>query len=98
MRFFVSWTVLVVGIGCSLAAVVPQIPFGSPTLSSETLTTAHARPEFPGHRLRVREPKGLCDADVKQVSGYLDTDGGHHFFFWSFESRNDPKNDPVILW
>ncbi|KWU44075.1 carboxypeptidase Y, partial [Rhodotorula sp. JG-1b] len=49
-------------------------------------------------RLRVREPKGLCDPDVRQVSGYLDTDEGHHFFFWTFESRNDPKNDPVILW
>ncbi|SPC63016.1 related to Carboxypeptidase Y precursor [Ustilago sp. UG-2017b] len=21
-----------------------------------------------------------------------------HFYFWAFESRNDPKNDPVLLW
>ena len=21
-----------------------------------------------------------------------------HFYFWAFESRNDPKNDPVVLW
>ncbi|KAI9889321.1 MAG: hypothetical protein M1814_005564 [Vezdaea aestivalis] len=36
---------------------------------------------------------------VKQFSGYLDekkTD--KHLFYWFFESRNDPENDPVVLW
>ena len=24
--------------------------------------------------------------------------GDKHHFFWLFESRHDPENDPVILW
>lgn len=64
----------------------------------QSASARYAHPEFPGHQLRVREPRGLCDPAVKQTSGYLDTDEGHHFFFWAFESRNDPKTDPVILW
>lgn len=36
---------------------------------------------------------------VKQYSGYLDDDEeDKHLFYWFFESRNDPENDPVILW
>lgn len=39
------------------------------------------------------------DPNVTQYTGYLDTDDdSKHFFFWFFESRNDPENDPIILW
>ncbi|CAN3354245.1 vacuolar serine-type carboxypeptidase Atg42p [Diutina catenulata] len=32
-------------------------------------------------------------------TGYLDVKATKsHFFYWFFESRNDPKNDPIILW
>lgn len=49
---------------------------------------------------KIKDPKVLgVDPDVKQYSGYLDVeDEDKHFFYWFFESRNDPKNDPVILW
>lgn len=49
---------------------------------------------------KIKDPKILgIDPDVKQYSGYLDVhDEDKHFFFWSFESRNDPQNDPVVLW
>ncbi|RCI11397.1 hypothetical protein L249_7143, partial [Ophiocordyceps polyrhachis-furcata BCC 54312] len=34
-----------------------------------------------------------------QYAGYLDdNENDKHLFFWFFESRNDPQNDPVILW
>uniref|UniRef100_A0A7S2REC6 Carboxypeptidase n=1 Tax=Mucochytrium quahogii TaxID=96639 RepID=A0A7S2REC6_9STRA len=40
----------------------------------------------------------LCD-QVKQVAGYLRLlEQDKHYFFWFFESRNDPVNDPVTLW
>ncbi|KAG5419035.1 CPYA [Candida metapsilosis] len=55
--------------------------------------------KVPNHQLRVKTPKDLGLDTVSQYSGYLDVeDEDKHFFFWAFESRNDPKNDPVILW
>ncbi|PGH03143.1 hypothetical protein AJ80_08738 [Polytolypa hystricis UAMH7299] len=39
------------------------------------------------------------DPGVKQFSGYLDdNENDKHLFYWFFESRNDPENDPVVLW
>lgn len=36
---------------------------------------------------------------VDQYLGYFDVrDVDKHFFYWFFESRNDPENDPIILW
>lgn len=56
--------------------------------------------KLPNHGLRVKStPESLGVDSVKQYSGYLDVDDeDKHFFFWAFESRNDPKTDPVILW
>lgn len=53
---------------------------------------------LPNHILRVKSPESLQVDNVKQFSGYLDVGEEKHLFFWSFESRNDPKNDPVVLW
>ncbi|CAG8804097.1 2128_t:CDS:2, partial [Racocetra persica] len=53
--------------------------------------------DFPDYQIRLKEPK-LCDASVQQYSGYLDISKKKHFFFWFFESRNDPSNDPIVLW
>jgi cathepsin A (carboxypeptidase C) len=43
----------------------------------------------------------ICD-DVKQYTGYFKlTTGGllsKNYFYWFFESRNDPVNDPLVLW
>ena len=56
--------------------------------------------ENPAYSMRVREvdPAKLGIDTVKQWSGYLDYKDSKHFFYWFFESRNDPKNDPIILW
>ncbi|KAF2873944.1 carboxypeptidase Y-like protein A [Massariosphaeria phaeospora] len=51
--------------------------------------------------LRVKKvDPGLLGVDkVKQYSGYLDDEEeDKHLFYWFFESRNDPANDPVVLW
>lgn len=50
-------------------------------------------------RARNVDPKKLGVDDVKQYAGYLDdNEEDKHLFYWFFESRNDPKNDPVVLW
>ncbi|KAI0998552.1 Carboxypeptidase Y A [Podosphaera aphanis] len=50
-------------------------------------------------RAKVIDPSKLGVDTVKQYSGYLDDEeNDKHLFYWFFESRNDPKNDPVILW
>ncbi|BFZ56223.1 carboxypeptidase C [Savitreella phatthalungensis] len=53
---------------------------------------------FPAYALRHKSPGDLGLDKVKQQVGYLDTDKDKHFFYWFFESRNDPKKDPVVLW
>ncbi|TQS33513.1 hypothetical protein Golomagni_06140 [Golovinomyces magnicellulatus] len=50
-------------------------------------------------RARITDPSELGVDTVKQLSGYLDdNENDKHLFFWFFESRNDPTNDPVVLW
>ncbi|KAF7714553.1 Carboxypeptidase [Penicillium ucsense] len=51
-------------------------------------------------RVKKVDPSALgVDPHVKQYSGYLDdNENDKHLFYWFFESRNDPKNDPVVLW
>ncbi|KAL5612799.1 hypothetical protein BROUX41_004117 [Berkeleyomyces rouxiae] len=50
-------------------------------------------------RGKAVDPKELKVDSVKQYSGYLDDEEtDKHLFYWFFESRNDPKKDPVVLW
>ena len=51
-------------------------------------------------RVKKVDPGSLgVDPDTKQYSGYLDdNENDKHLFYWFFESRNDPENDPVVLW
>ncbi|EXJ67182.1 uncharacterized protein A1O5_09829 [Cladophialophora psammophila CBS 110553] len=51
-------------------------------------------------RVKKVDPSALgVDPHVKQYSGYLDdNENDKHLFYWFFESRNDPENDPVVLW
>ena len=49
-------------------------------------------------RSKKVDPSALGVDKVKQYSGYLDDDeDDKHLFYWFFESRNDPKNDPVKI-
>ncbi|KAJ9103145.1 hypothetical protein QFC21_002567 [Naganishia friedmannii] len=66
----------------------------------DTLT----HPSHPEYRLRITSEShraahpAICDPDVKQISGYLDISENKHLFFWFFESRSSPSEDPLVLW
>jgi cathepsin A (carboxypeptidase C) len=48
---------------------------------------------------KVDPSKLGVDPGVKQYSGYLDDEeNDKHLFYWFFESRSNPKEDPVVLW
>ncbi|KAI5960387.1 uncharacterized protein KGF55_004679 [Candida pseudojiufengensis] len=50
-------------------------------------------------RIKSNNPEILGLDTVKQYTGYIDIDSiDHHYFFWFFESRNDPAKDPIVLW
>lgn len=40
----------------------------------------------------------LCDPTVNQTSGYIQASKSSKYFFWLFESQNDPANDPLVMW
>ncbi|TKA64280.1 hypothetical protein B0A49_06174 [Cryomyces minteri] len=55
-----------------------------------------------GVTLRYKQPgkAGVCETTpgVNSYSGYIDLAPNAHTFFWFFESRSDPANDPITLW
>ncbi|KAK3934648.1 Alpha/Beta hydrolase protein [Diplogelasinospora grovesii] len=40
----------------------------------------------------------ICVAGSRQFTGQVTVTENNSLFFWFFESRNDPKNSPVIIW
>jgi cathepsin A (carboxypeptidase C) len=54
--------------------------------------------DHPDKQIRYKRNDGWCDgANTKAWSGYLDFEDSHLFFYY-FESRNKPAEDPVVLW
>lgn len=91
--------------GCLLSQAIadPESILGVPGASLDILSSSEfARFDhsaFPAHGLRIKKTEGFCDSTVNTYTGYLDTNyGTKHLFFYFFESRNDPKNDDVIMW
>lgn len=62
--------------------------------------TVHTHDKFPYYQLRLKDPGAALGIDsVRSFSGYIDVlPEDKHFFFWLYESRGDPRKDPVVLW
>jgi cathepsin A (carboxypeptidase C) len=87
-----------------ITSKAPQSAVRIPNLV-DTLNYDHVKlNDFESYGLRIKkhldsDPSILGVDTVKQWTGYFDiNDDDKHLFFWFFESRNDPVNDPVILW
>lgn len=55
-----------------------------------------------GVNITYKEPgaEGICETTegVRSFTGFVNLAEDVHSFFWFFESRNDPANDPITLW
>ena len=52
-----------------------------------------------GGRLRSQPVTSVCSDPAAQESGYFDASTSEkHYFYFMAASRNDPANDPVVLW
>ncbi|KAJ9653818.1 hypothetical protein H2198_007046 [Neophaeococcomyces mojaviensis] len=55
-----------------------------------------------GVNITYKEPgnEGICETTpgVKSYAGFVNLAPDVHSFFWWFESRRDPVNDPITLW
>ncbi|OQU95256.1 hypothetical protein CLAIMM_01489 [Cladophialophora immunda] len=55
-----------------------------------------------GVNITYKEPgkEGVCETTpgVNSYAGFVNLAPDVHSFFWFFESRNDPANDPITLW
>ena len=51
------------------------------------------------HFTKKRQDNATCPTyGESQWTGTINVSEGHDLFYWFFESRNDPDNDPIILW
>lgn len=90
-----SKTLLLSATGVAAAVLDPrQIPANASDVTTIKTPT--------GVTIRYKEPgkAGVCETTpgVNSYSGYIDIAPDMHTFFWFFESRRDPANDPVTLW
>jgi hypothetical protein len=99
--------VLLLRLLCSLYVMLGKTPFRQPSarraairspalarriVSLCSLTLAQK------HKVRIKSTDGWCDPHTRSYSGYLSVNHGREMWFTFFESRNDPKNDPVVMW
>lgn len=71
-------------------------------ISCHSIDDVVTHPDHPEYKLRINKGStqnpDICDPKVKSISGYLDVSETKHLFFWFFESRDQPKEDPLVLW
>ncbi|KAG5367940.1 Carboxypeptidase Y [Yarrowia sp. C11] len=97
MKFSLS----VLSTALSLALASPLLHYKPDQILTSSSFAIHSSDDFPEYALATKEidPASLGLDTVAQHSGYLEVkSSGENFFYWAFESRNDPSKDPVVLW
>jgi cathepsin A (carboxypeptidase C) len=71
----------------------PQKPLNLPHI------TSNPGPFTAGNYSVKKQDNSICTTNGEdQWTGTVDVTDERRLFFWHIESRNDPANDPVILW
>ncbi|KAH7098183.1 peptidase S10, serine carboxypeptidase [Auriculariales sp. MPI-PUGE-AT-0066] len=73
-----------------------QLPAALTAVDGQTVST-FSNPDYPGYSARVKQLRDFCDNQSRSYSGYIDLEA-RHLFFYFFESRSLPEEDPVLLW
>lgn len=74
----------------------------APRQAPEEATEVQTITSPDGFNITYKEPgaQGICETTegVRSFTGFVNLAEDVHSFFWFFESRNDPANDPITLW
>lgn len=83
-------------LGASLGPVLKRQYYPANATDVLTLTS----PTNVTIRYKMPGEAGVCETTpgVNSYAGYIDLAPNVHTFFWFFESRSDPANDPLTLW
>lgn len=68
-----------------------------------TATTSSSTDDIPAFKagqftLTPQDDSTCATYGESQWTGTIDVTDSHRLFFWFFDSRNDPVNDPIIIW
>ena len=87
---------LILGVLWSAVALATQIPL-QPSSGVDAYQIFQSD-YSPHHSIRIKkQDDSICNSHTTQYTGWLDV-GPKHLFFWYFESRTAPKDDPLVLW
>lgn len=84
-------------------ATSPDMNDAQRPLGKVTATSAKGSADLPSYKAGqftlTPQDDTVCATNGEiQWTGTIDVTDDRRLFFWAFESRNDPKNDPVIFW
>ncbi|KJZ79233.1 hypothetical protein HIM_01384 [Hirsutella minnesotensis 3608] len=65
----------------------------------EMATPTGAQTAKTGSFVKNKQDNMVCPTyGESQWTGTINVSEGHDLFYWFFDSRNDPENDPIIIW
>lgn len=75
-----------------------QLPLAGSKIDSSS-SAAHLPAYKAGQFTLTPQDESTCATyGESQWTGTIDVTDSHRLFYWFFDSRNDPANDPIIVW